>query len=70
MTRYNLERDGRHSSFVTQAVPSSFVPFHIVGLIALAYIALTLARYGGDPIAICARRHALRSGRGGRHMGL
>jgi len=25
-------------------------PFHIVGLIALAYIALTLWRYGGDPL--------------------
>ena len=25
-------------------------PFHIVGLIALAYILLTLARYGGDPM--------------------
>ena len=25
-------------------------PCHVVGLIALAYIALTLARYGGDPM--------------------
>ncbi len=33
----------RHSTFVIR-------PFHLVGLIALAYIALTLARYGGDPL--------------------
>jgi len=25
-------------------------PWHVIGLIALAYIALTLARYGGDPM--------------------
>jgi len=34
--------DIRHSSFVIR-------PFHVVGLIALAYIALILARYSGDP---------------------
>jgi hypothetical protein len=28
----------------------SLRPWHVVGLIALAYIALTLARYGGDPM--------------------
>jgi hypothetical protein len=33
----------RRSSFVIR-------PFYVVGLIALAYIALTLWRYGGDPM--------------------
>jgi len=41
--------DIRRSSFVN--LPLQGVrPFHVVGLIALAYIALTLARYGGDPM--------------------
>ena len=35
--------DTRHPSLVAR-------PWHIVGLIALAYIALTLVRYGGDPM--------------------
>ena len=41
--------DIRRSSFVN--LPLQGVrPFHVVGLIALAYIALTLVRYGGDPM--------------------
>jgi hypothetical protein len=32
------------------AVPGYLRPWHIVGLVALAYIALTLARYGGNPM--------------------
>ncbi len=41
--------DMRRSSFI-QPLLQGARPFHIVGLIALAYIALTLARYGGDPM--------------------
>ena len=41
--------DIRHPSFAN--LPLQRVrPFHVVGLIALAYVALTLARYGGDPM--------------------